>query len=87
VAVLQVKNNKTLFPKEVIESSLSRMPGGGMHIVLTGTNPNGVPLIALGYQYSTKATLIFVFHSDVGSTCPGKPYEMKYTDDHGTFLC
>ena len=54
-----------------------------MHIVLTGTHPNGVPLIVLGYQYSTITTLFFVFHSDTGSTHPGKPYEMKYTDDHG----
>ena len=60
------------------------MPGGeGVHIVLMGTHPNGVPLIALGYQYSTKTTLFFVFHSDAGSTCPGKPYKMKHTDDHG----
>jgi len=54
-----------------------------VHIVLMGTYPNGVPLIALGYWYSTKTTLFFVFHSDAGSTHPGKPYEMKYTDDHG----
>ena len=54
-----------------------------MHIVLTGTHANGVPLIALGYRNSTKTTIFFIFHSDAGSTCPGKPYEMKYTDNHG----
>jgi len=54
-----------------------------VHIVLIGTRPNSVPLIALGYCYSTKRTLFFVFHSDTGSTHPGKPYKIKYTDDHG----
>ena len=56
---------------------------GGVHTVLTGTHPNSVPLIVWGYWYSTKTTLFFVFHSDAGSTHPGKPYNMKYTDDHG----
>jgi len=56
---------------------------GGVHTVLTGTHPNSVPLIMLGFQYSRKTTLFFVFHSDAGSTHPGKPYKMKYTDDHG----
>ena len=80
--MLQFNNNKALFSKELIESSLSRMPGG-VHIVLTGTHPNGVPLIALGYRNSTKTTIFFIFHSDAGSTCPGKPCEIKYTDDYG----
>jgi hypothetical protein len=80
--VLQVKNNKGLFPKDFLEDALKDAPGG-VHIVLKGKAPNGVDLIAIGYRYSTKTTLFFVATVDAGSTTPGKPYEMKYTDDHG----
>jgi len=51
-AVLQVKNNKGLFPKDYIEKALEDAPRG-VHIVLTGT-ASGIELIALGYRYSTK---------------------------------
>jgi hypothetical protein len=53
------------------------MPGG-VHIVLEGAHPNGQQLIALGYRYSTKKTLFFVFNAGAGSTRPGEPYEMKF---------
>jgi hypothetical protein len=81
-AVLQVKNKKGFFPKDYIEKVLEDAPGG-VHIVLTGTAPNSIELIALGYRYSTKTTLFFVATANAGSTRPGKEYEMKYTDDHG----
>jgi hypothetical protein len=81
-AVLQVKNNSGLFPKSFIMDALENAPGG-VHIVLKGTAPNGIDLVAIGYRYSTKTTLFFVATADAGSTTPGKPYEMKYTDDHG----
>ena len=61
-AVLQVKNNKALYPKEYIEKALENAPGG-VHIVLKGNAPNGVELIAIGYRYSTKTTLFFCCYS------------------------
>lgn len=81
-AVLQVKNNSGLFPKSFITDALENAPGG-VHIVLKGTAPNGIELVAIGYRYSTKTTLFFVATADAGATTPGTPYEMKYTDDHG----
>ena len=81
-AVLQVKTNKALFPKEFIGEALNNMPGG-VWIVLKGTHPNGVKLVALGYRYSTKTTLFFIFTEDAGSTKKGTPYEMKWTNDRG----
>ena len=81
-AVLQVKNNSGLYPKAFIDGALKNAPGG-VHIVLKGVAPNGVELVALGYRYSTKTTLFFIATADAGSTRPGTPYEMKYTDDHG----
>jgi hypothetical protein len=76
-----VKNNSGLFPKSFIVDALENAPGG-VHIVMKGTAPNGIDLVAIGYRYSTKTTLFFVATADAGSTTPGKPYEMKYTDDH-----
>jgi hypothetical protein len=77
-----VKNNSWLFPKSFITDALENAPGG-VHIVLKGTAPNGIDLVAIGYHYSTKTTLFFIATADEGSTTPGKPYEMKYMDDHG----
>jgi hypothetical protein len=50
-AVLQVKNNKGLFPKDYIEKALEDAPRG-MHIVLSGTAPSGINLIALGLIFN-----------------------------------
>ena len=77
-----MKNNKSLFPKDFVESTLKDTPSG-VHVFLSGSHPNGTPLVALGYRYSRKTTLFLVFHRDAGSTLPGTPYGMKYTDDCG----
>ena len=53
MGVFQVKTAHSLYPKKIIETTLSCMPGG-VHIILEGTHPNGQRLIALGYRYSTK---------------------------------
>ncbi len=80
-AVLQVKTGHGLFPKKFIESALEDAPGG-VWIVLEATH-EGVPLIALGYRYSTRTTLHFVATKDAGSTAKGTPYQMNFTDDWG----
>jgi hypothetical protein len=58
-AVLQVKNNSGLFPKSFIMDALENAPGG-VHIVLKGTAPNGIELVAIGYRYSTKTTVFLL---------------------------
>ena len=40
-------------------------------------------LITVGYMYSSIKTLHFILTSDAGSTTPGEPYEMKFTDTCG----
>ena len=77
----QIKSNHSLFPKKCIEDKLKEAPGG-THIVLKATFEQ-VDLIAIGYRYSSKKTLHFVTTADAGSTTPGEPYEMKFTDAHG----
>ena len=81
-AVYQIKSNHGLYPKQFIEDALKDGPGG-THIVLEGKHPDGAELIAIGYRYNSKVTLCFVMTKNVGSTKPGTPYEMKFTDLHG----
>ena len=80
-AVLQVKTGHGLFPKKIIESTLEGAPGG-VWVVLESIH-EGIPLIAIGYRYSTRTTLHFVATKDAGSTAKGTPYQMKFTDDWG----
>ena len=80
--VFQVKTNSALYPKSFIEEALKEAPGG-VHIVLKGSAPNGVPLVAIGYRYSRKTTLYFVATENAGSTAKGDSYIMKYTDSYG----
>jgi hypothetical protein len=80
--VLQVKTNHGLYPKTFIEDALKAAPGG-VCIVLKGIAPNEQPIIAIGFRYSAKKTLFFVMTSRAGSTKPGEPYQMKYTDPFG----
>ncbi len=80
-AVLQVKTGHGLFPKKFIESTLEGAPGG-VWVVLESIQ-EGIPLIAIGYRYSTCTTLHFVATKDAGSTAKGTPYQMKFTDDWG----
>lgn len=54
----------------------------GSHIVLKCIHQE-VELITLGYRYSSKRTLHFIFTSDARSTTPGTPYEMKFTNNFG----
>ena len=82
-AVLQVKMNKTGFPKSEIQEVLQDAPGG-TSIVLKATEPKSkCKLIAIGYKYNSKKVLHFIASEGAGSTTPGKPYLMRYPDEYG----
>jgi len=83
-SILQVKQNEAFYPKQIINEALNDAPGG-VHVVLSGQY-NGTNLICTGYRYSRKTILYFVMSENAGSTMPGSPYEMKYTDRYGN-LC
>jgi hypothetical protein len=68
------------------KAHIKELVTGGVFVCLSGTAPNGIPLIALGYRYSRKTVLFFVMSSAAGSTKLGNPYKMKYTDGFGN-LC
>jgi hypothetical protein len=80
-SILPVKTGHGLFPKNFIDDTLKDAPGG-VWIILESIHQQ-VPLLAIGYRYSTLTTLFFVATKDSGRTTNGNPYEMKYTDDLG----
>ena len=80
--ILQIKTGHSFYPKAFVEDALKDAPGG-VHIVLKGRHPNGHTLYAIGYCYLSKKTLFFIMTAGAGSTTPGEPYEMKFTDEHG----
>ena len=84
-AVVQVKTNSGLYPKQFIEDALADAPRG-ISIVLAGVAPSKQRMIAVSYHYSHKTTLFFVMTAGAGSKKPGHPYIMKYTDRYGN-LC
>lgn len=80
--VFQIKQYHSLFPKEYIEEALKDAPGG-VHILLEGMTKDEVSLVALGYRYSRKTVLHFVLTKNGGSSKPGDPYKMRYTNSFG----
>ena len=81
-AVFQIKQYHASLPKEYIEAALKVAPGG-IHILLEGMTQNEVPLLALGYRYNRKTMLHLILTDNSGSSKPGTPYQMKYTDSFG----
>lgn len=79
--IFQIKTNHALFPKKQIEDILRDSPGG-ISVILEGYVED-VSLFCIGYKYNKKNTLFFVCTIGAGSTTDGKPYEMKWSDDHG----
>ena len=53
---------------------------GGTSIVLKGTTPSGVDLVAIGYKYNSRTILCFVATENAGSTLPGTPYKARFAD-------
>ena len=75
----QLKTNHGGYPKDYLAEHLKDAPGG-VHIVMKGTLPSGMEMVATGYKYSSKKVLFFISTPGAGPTTPGEPYEMRYTD-------
>ena len=76
----QLKASHGGYPKDFINEHLEDAPGG-VHIVLKGTLPYGQEMVATGNKYCSKKVLYFLSTPGAGSTTPGEPYEMRYTDE------
>ena len=77
--VYQINSNHSLFPKQYIEESLKDALGS-CHIVLESKHPSGADLVAIGYRYNSKVTLLLARSKNAGSARKGSPHEMKFAD-------
>ena len=76
-----VKQAHSGFPKDYLYNKLKDMPGGTQLAMEGVHSESGQKLLAIGYKYSTRKVLFYIATPEAGSTRPGKPYEMKYTDE------
>ena len=80
-SILQVKTATSGYPKKFLDKTMLNWPGGS-HLVLKATI-DGVNLYAVGYKYSSKKNLCFVFTEGASHTEPGEPYVASCKDEHG----
>ncbi|GFH45724.1 hypothetical protein CTEN210_02198 [Chaetoceros tenuissimus] len=79
--VMNVKTATAGYPKAFLEKKMEKWPGGS-HLVLKAT-VNNIKLYAVGYKYSSKKTMCFIFPEGTVSTEPGDPYVARYKDENG----
>ena len=74
-----VKTNTKGFCKETIEKLRKYLPGGSYLVLRSNHMVLGDrPLISIGYKYSPRKVLYYIFTDNAGSTKTGIPYLYKY---------
>jgi hypothetical protein len=79
--IANVANCHGGYPKQWIEDKLKSLTSGSM-IFLTAIY-QGVPMIATGYKFNRKRTLLYISTRDAGAASNGVAYEAKFPDSHG----
>ena len=68
-------------PRKLLERELEDAPGGS-RIVMEGVHSvTGIEVVAVGYKYSNNKISLYVSTPNAGSSLPGLPYEMKFSDE------
>ena len=75
-----VKTSHSGFPKAFLQEQLQDAPGGSQLVMKGVHSLTGNNLIAIGHKYCAKKVLFYIATPNAGSSMPGKPYEMKYSD-------
>ena len=76
--------SRTPASRERLSEELGGLPMyGDFHEALKATSPDVVDLYAIGYKYSKKKVLHFIMTPGAGSTAPGEPYQVRYSDSFG----
>ena len=79
--VCVVKTAHRQYPKKFLEEKMKDWPPGS-NLVLK-SKLHGVNLVAVGYKYSRKKVLCFLYNEGAGTIQPGKPYMAKWKDKFG----
>ena len=80
-SVTQIKTASSRYPKAFLEKEMKNWPGGS-HLVLEAVIENE-RLFAVGYKYSKRKNLCFLFNEGASDTEPGTPYVAKWMDENG----
>jgi len=80
-SITQIKTAHSRYPKAFLEKEMKNWPGGS-HLVLEAIIENE-RLFAVGYKYSKRKNLCFLFNEGASSTEPGTPYVAKWMDENG----
>jgi len=80
-SITQIKTASSRYPKKFLEEKMKGWPGGS-HLVLESVI-EGETLYAVGYKYSQRKCLCFLFNEGASSTEMGEPYIAKWVDDNG----
>ena len=82
--VCVIKTNSNRYPKHYIESKMQDWPPGS-HLLLEAMI-DFKKVYALGYKYSKKKVLCFLFSEGAGHTEEGDPYIAKWKDENGNTI-
>ena len=80
-SITQVKTATLMYPKKFLDSVMKDWPGGS-YLVLESVIDH-VKMYAVGYKYSSRKNLCFLFTDGSTSTEPGVPYRARYIDKNG----
>jgi hypothetical protein len=79
--IVQIKTAHSRSPKLFVENTMKDWPGG-THMVME-TTIEGEKLFCVGYKYSKRKCLVFLFNEGASHTEPGEPYMARWVDDNG----
>jgi len=85
-AIFQVKTAHTGFPKAYIKEVLEDAPGGTSIVLKATDGSTNTKLVAVGYKYNSKKTLMFIASDGAASTLDGEPYRMRFVDRYGNVV-
>ena len=78
-----VKTSHSRTPKKFLEEKMESWPAGS-HLVLE-SRIEDVDLICVGYKYSKKKVMVFIFNKGASHTEPGSPYEAIWRNELGSY--
>ena len=81
--VAVIKTNSNRFPKKFIEEKMKNWPPGS-HLLLE-SNIEFKKVFALGYKYSKRKVLVFIFNKGASHTEPGAPYEAIWRNNDNSY--
>ena len=82
-AICSIKSNTGMFPFDALKKEMEPFPSGAYLVMECLAPETNVKLVAIGYKYNSRKTLLFCMSKDAETTEPGFPYVARFPDEHG----